>query len=598
MVITDSNRQSENRRNMTENRKNIRRNSFTQLAIGLAIIILVNIIGAFAFYRIDLTADKRYTLSPSTRKMLKELKDVVYFKVYLEGEFPAGFTRLRNETREMLNQFRAYSDNIEYEFIDPTAGKNKTELEAMYTQLAQSGLNATDLQVKEEAGMTRKIIFPGAVVSYRNKEMPLDLLLTQVGKPPAEVLNNSVQALEFGLTNVIRKLTVSQKPKIAFIEGHGELTPEYTASIEAALGEYYEIDHVRIDGQLSALTQHSQRGKDSTSYNIKNKYTAIIVAKPDSAFAKGERDKFIIDQFIMRGGKALWLVDAVNANMDSLVSTDQTVALTNELNLDDMFFNYGVRLNSNLVVDMNALPIPVVIDQKGNQKLIPWIFFPVLIPTSTNPIVRNLNAIKTEFVSSIDTLQTPGIKKTILLSTSRYSRVLNTPVIVSLSFLYQEPDIRQFNQPYQPVAVLLEGEFTSLFLNRVPLEIAEAPEVGFTEKSLKTAMIVVADGDIIKNQLQPGSQVPTPLPLGYDRYTGQQFGNKDFVLNAMNYLCDDSGLLSVRSREVKLRTMDTARVDSERLKWQLVNTLVPVLLVLAFAMIQGYFRKRKYTRSY
>jgi ABC-2 type transport system permease protein len=282
--------------------------------------------------------------------------------------------------------------------------------------------------------------------------------------------------------------------------------------------------------------------------------------------------------------------------MDSLKSKAETVALSNELNLDDMLFNYGVRLNSNLIVDMNALPIPVVIDKKGNQKMIPWIFFPVLIPTSEHPIVRNLNAIKTEFVSSIDTLDTPGIKKSILLSTSRYSRVLNTPVMVSLSFLYQQPDVTQFNQPYQPVAVLLEGEFTSLFSNRVPMEISEAPEVGFVEKSEPTAMIVVADGDIIKNQLQPGTDKPSPLPLGYDRYTGQQFGNKDFVLNAMNYLCDDSGLLSVRSREVKLRSLDTAKIDNERTMWQIINTLIPILIVLVFAFGQALFRKRKYTK--
>lgn len=581
---------------MTENRKNIRRNSFVQLAIGLAIIVMVNIIGSFAFYRLDLTAEKRYTLAPSTRKMLKDLKDVVYFKVYLEGEFPAGFKRLRNETREMLNQFRAYSDYIEYEFIDPTTGKSKTDLEAMYAKLAESGLNATELNVREEAETSRKIIFPGALVAYRSRELPLDLLLTQVGKPPEEVLNNSVQSLEFQLINVIRKLTVSQKPKIAFIEGHGELTAEYTASIEEALSEYYEIDHVRIDGKLSALTDRVAKGKDSTEYTLKNKYKAIIIAKPDSAFAKDERDKFIIDQYIMHGGKALWFIDPVYAEMDSLQKTDNTVALSHEMNLDDMLFNYGVRLNSNLIVDVNSLPIPVVIDQKGNQKLIPWIFFPVLIPTSAHPIVRNLNAIKTEFVSSIDTLDTPGVKKTILLATSRYSRVLNTPVMISLSYLYQKPEVQMFNQPYQPVAVLLDGEFNSLFLDRVPQEIAESPEVGFISKSPKTQMIVVADGDIIKNQLQPGTTSPVPLPLGYDKYTGQRFGNQDFVLNAVNYLCDDSGLLSVRSREVKLRILDAARVDAERTKWQIINTLVPIILVLVFAFVQGYLRKRKYTK--
>jgi ABC-2 type transport system permease protein len=583
---------------MTANRKNIRRNSVRQLAIALAIITIVNILGSFAFYRIDLTSEKRYTLALSTRKMLKELKGVVHFKVYLEGEFPAGFKRLRNETREMLNQFRAYSNNIQFEFIDPTAGKDKNEIEAMYLQLAKSGLNGTDLQVREETGTTRKIIFPGAVVSYLGKEMPLELLLTQVGKPPDEVLNNSVQALEFGLTNVIRKLSVSQKPRIAFIDGHGELAPVYTASAEAALSEYYDIDHVRLGGQnlesdLQALTE-----KDSTGTGIKNKYKVIIIAKPDSAFAKNEHDKFIIDQFVMRGGKVLWLIDPVYAEMDSLKIKENAVALPVDLNLDDMLFNYGVRLNGNLVVDMNSLPIPVVVDPKGNQKLLSWIFFPVLTPTSSHPIVRNLNAIKTEFVSSIDTLETSGITKTILLATSRYSRVLNAPVIVSLRFLYQQPDATQFNQPYQPVAVLLEGEFTSLFKNRVPQEIAKVGGTGFVAKSPKTAMIVVSDGDVIKNQLEPGSRGSAPLPIGYDRYTGQQFGNKDFILNAMNYLCDDSGLLSVRSREVKLRKLDMERVKSDRLEWQILNTLLPVLLVLGFAVIKGYLRRKRYTGTY
>jgi ABC-2 type transport system permease protein len=579
-------------RDMTANRKNIRRSSFTQLAIGLVIIVVLNLIGSFAFYRLDLTADKRYTLSPTTRKMLKELDGVVTFKVYLEGDFPAGFQRLRNETREMLNQFRAYSKNIQFEFIDPSAGKDKNQLDAMYMQLAKSGLNATDLQVKDKAGTSRKIIFPGAVVSYHGKEMPLDLLLTQVGKPPAEVLNNSVQSLEFGLINVIRKLSVTEKPKIAFIEGHGELEPVYTASIEAALSEYYEIENVRINGQPSALAMQTQNA------SLANKYKAIIIAKPDSAFAKNELDKFMIDQFIMRGGKVLWLVDPVYAEMDSLRTKDKTYALARDLNLDDMLFSYGVRLNSNLVVDMSSLPIPVVIDPKGNQKLIPWLFFPLLIPTSNHPIVRNLSAIKTEFVSSMDTVEAPGVTKTILLSTSRYSRVLNSPVTLSLSYLYQEPDPQQFNQPYQPVAVLLEGEFTSVFMNRIPAEFAKSPEIAFLGKSTKTAMIVVADGDIIKNQLQPGELRPTPLPLGYDRYTGQQFGNKDFILNAMNYLCDDSALLSVRSREVKLRALDASLVESQRLKWQLVNLVVPVLLVLAFAFAHGYWRRKRYTGIY
>lgn len=582
---------------MKAKRPNIRRHSFKRLALGLAIVAAVNVLASFAFYRLDLTSEKRYTLAPSTRKMLSELKGPVHFKVYLEGDFPAGFKRLRNETREMLNQFRAYSSYIEYEFIDPTSGKDKKELEATYIQLAKSGLNATDLQVKESSGTSRKLIFPGAVVTYQGKEMPMDLLLTQVGRPPDEVLNNSVQALEYGLINVIRKLSVEQKPRIAFIQGHGELSPIYTASIEAALREYYDIDHVRINGQPDALSTPQQTASQPGTPALSNKYKAIIIAKPDSAFGKDEKDKYIIDQFVMRGGKVLWLVDPVYATMDSLRVKESTIALPMDLNLDDMLFNYGARLNPNLVVDINALSIPVVVDQKGNQKLIPWIFFPILTPTSANPIVRNLNAIRTEFVSSIDTVEAPDVSKTILLTTSRYSRVLNAPVILSLRFLYQDPDPMQFNQPYQPVAVLLEGKFTSLYQNRIPAGFAQNPGNVFVPQSPKTAMIVVSDGDVIKNQVEAGTQGLTPLPLGYDRYTGQQFGNKDFILNAVNYLCDDSGLLSVRSREVKLRKLDMERVKDERVQWQLINTLLPVILVLIFALIRGFCRKRKYTAT-
>lgn len=594
--MSAGNGKSVDMKEMTENRKNLRRSSYLQLFIGIVFLLLLNLVGSFVFYRFDLTSEKRYSLSPATRTMLKQLDDVVYFKIYLDGDFPAGFTRLKNETREMLNQFRAYTDNIQYEFIDPSASTDKTTREALYTQLVQSGLNPTNLNVRDKGGVSSKLVFPGAIVSYREKEIAMPLLITQVGKAPEEVLNNSVQALEYNIANTIRKLNLEEKPKIAFIEGHGELVPLLTAGIEQSLSEFYTIEHVRINNQLSALTKRTPSTTDSSQYKIENKYKAIIVAKPDSAFSKDERDKFIIDQFIMRGGKVLWLVDGVTAEMDSLRLKPETIGLTNELNLEDMFFNYGVRINSNLIVDMNALPIPVVVDAQKNQKMIPWLFFPVLIPQSQHPIVRNLNAIKSEFISSIDTVECPGIKKTVLLTTSRYSRVLNTPVMIRLAYLHQQPDVAAFNQPYQPVAVLLEGEFVSLFLNRIPPELAAAPEVGFVGKSKATSMIVVADGDIIKNQVQMGETGATPMPLGYDRHTRQQFGNQEFILNAMNFLCDDSGLLSVRSREVKLRTLDTEKVEAEKLKWQLINTVLPILLILAYAFAQAAFRRYKYTR--
>jgi len=366
--------------------------------------------------------------------------------------------------------------------------------------------------------------------------------------------------------------------------------------MENALREYYTVDRIIINGRLSALTARNA-GKDSASMAFHNKYKAIIIAKPDSAFT--EKDKFIIDQYLMRGGKALFMVDPVYAEMDSLQSQNQSIGITNEVNLSDMFFNYGVRMNNNLVMDISSLPIPIVTGRVGNQPktdFLPWYFFPVITPSSQNPIVKNLNAIKFEFAGTLDTLDTPGIKKTILLTTSRYSKVLEAPVPISLDLLRIQADPSKFNQPDQVVAVLLEGSFVSLFLNRVPPEISGAPEIGFVSKSKPTQMIVIADGDVIKSQVKPSQTGPVALPAGYDRFTGQQFGNRDLVLNAMNYLCDDSGLISVRSRELKLRMLDQTRVKAEELKWQLINTAVPVLLVILFGFAQFYYRKRRYSR--
>jgi ABC-2 type transport system permease protein len=445
--------------------------------------------------------------------------------------------------------------------------------------------------------MSRQIIFPGALVSFRNKELPLELLNTQLGIPPEEQLNNSVQSLEYNLSNIIRKLTVRQKPKIAYLTGHGEPEGMYVNDVLNALSEYYSVEMVNINGMISALTGR-HKGKDSTNMVFGNKYKAIIINKPVSAFT--EKDKFIIDQFIMRGGSALWMVDPVFAEMDSLQSKDQTVGITNEVNLSDLFFNYGVRMNNNLVLDMNALPIPVVTGRIGNQPktdFLPWCFFPVVTPTTDNPIVRNLNAIKFVFAGSVDTLDTQGIKKTVLLASSKYSRTVDAPVMINLGMLKQEQDATLFNQPAQPLAVLLEGNFISLFLNRVPPEISGAPEIGFVDKSKPAKMIVIADGDMVKSQIQPGQNGPVVLPAGYDRFTRQQFGNRDFILNAMNYLCDDSGLLSVRSRELKLRVLDSSKVKAEEMKWKMINIIVPILLVAVFGVLLTFIRRYRYTRT-
>ncbi|HPT04955.1 MAG TPA: gliding motility-associated ABC transporter substrate-binding protein GldG [Bacteroidales bacterium] len=578
---------------MISKKRTIKQNNVIQLLLCLVIIILLNIIGSYVFTRFDLTSEKRYSLSPATKKALRNLDDVVYFKVYLQGDFPAGFKRLRNETMEMLDEFRAYSDNIQYEFINPSSGSDKKERNSVYQLLIQRGLNPTDLQVKTKDGSNRQIIFPGALVTYKTREIPLQLLNNQIGESPEAVLNNSIKNLEYNLISTIRKLSVVDKPKIAFIEGQGELNSGQVYDIMTALSEYYAVDRVKINQKIYSLTRRDSLKGGKIA--IVNKYKAIVIAKPDSAF--DEKDKFIIDQFIMRGGKVLWLIDPVFASMDSLQKNNESMGVTNDLKLDDQLFNYGVRLNYNLVLDLNSVPIPIVTGRMGNQPQIeffPWYYFPVVMSSGVHPIVNNLNAVKFEFASSLDTVEAPGIKKTILLKTSKYSRIVNAPASINLEICRNKPDERMFNNPNQPVAVLLEGEFQSLFTNRVPPEIMNNKLIGFKGKSIPTAMVVVSDGDVIKNQFNRSQGYP--LPLGYDQDTRQTFGNKDFVLNILNYLCDDSGLLYTRTREVQLRLLDKTKVEKQKIYWQLTNIFLPIILVIGFGIVQGIIRKRKFTR--
>jgi len=574
----------------------LKKNDLTQFALGLLIIILLNIISAFIFTRIDLTSEKRYSLSEATKTMLDDIDDLVFFRVYLEGEFPAGFKKLARETREMLDEMRAYNSNIEYKFINPSESTDKLERDRIYQQLVEKGLNPTDLQVKTKDGTAKKMIFPGTIATYHGREMPIELLVSQRSTAPEEILNNSIQNLEFAIADGIRKLVSNKRPKIAFIEGHGELDKQETADATLALWDYYNVERVRIDGQLNSLTE--RKATDSINVRIKNKFAAIIIAKPDSVFSN--KDKFIIDQYIMRGGKVLWLIDPVFASMDSLQVNTETMGVSLDLNLTDMFFKYGIRLNNDLVMDLNAMQIPVQVGEVGGQpqyEFFPWFYFPILTPLSENPIVRNLNALKTEFISSIDFVnESSNIDKTILLTTSRYSRTVNVPVMINLAIMGEKPDERMFNKQDIPVAALLEGTFESVYANRMPPEITEDTDIDFREVSKETKMIVIADGDIIRNQMQFSQGNYLPLPLGYDRYTGQQFGNKELILNAMNYLTENEGLISIRSKELKLRLLDRTKVENERTFWQILNVVVPVVLVLIFGLTLAWMRKRRYAR--
>lgn len=580
---------------MVKNKKrNIKRNNILQVVLGVVIILLINIIASFVFTRFDLTAEKRYSLSPAVKTMLKGLQDDVFFRVYLDGELPSGFRRLANETRDMLNEFRAYSDHIHFEFIDPSASPNARERNDTYRLLVEQGLQPTDLRVTNKGESSQLIIFPGTIVVYRGRELPVQLLMAQMGQDPQKVLNNSIQALEYNLANAIDKLIHTTKSRVAILEGQGELSREQTVDLERALSEYYNVERIAINNQINSLTVRLQT--DSSGSPLVNKYKALIIAGPERSF--NEKDKFLIDQFIMRGGRILWMIDPVFAKMDSLQQYASTMGLANDINLDDMLFNYGVRLNKNLVMDMSALPIPVKTGQVGSQPqfdFFPWYYFPLITPSSNHPVVNGLNAIKTEFISSIDTVEAPGVKKTVLLASSPYSRIVNAPALIDLEILRDEPDPRMYSSGPQPVALLLEGEFNSAYLFRLPPEIEQNEDLGFRKQSRPTRMVVIADGDIAKNQFHITQKYP--LPLGFDQYTGQTFGNKELLMNIMNYLCDDSGLISIRSRELKLRLLDMTKLASERPLWQTVNVLLPILLIVGFGLVKYQLRRRKYAKK-
>jgi len=576
------------------NRKNVRKANILQLVVAFLFIILMNIIGSFLFYRIDLTTEKRFTLSKATREMVKNLDDVVYFKIYLEGDFPAPFKRLQKETKEILNEFRAYSDNIQYEFVNPSEGNDKRATGMLYNQLVKKGIVPTQLQNRAADGVETKVIFPGAIVTYKQKELPLQLLMSNINLGTEDVLNASIQTLEYNIASVIKKLQTTTKPKIAFIEGHGELDLDHVFSITNDLKPFYDIERVRLDGQINALREFSL---DSISgkTSIWNKYSAIIIAKPDSVFT--QKDKFIIDQYVMRGGNVLWLVDPVFAEMDSMSAKGETIGIINELNLSDMFFKYGVRLNTNLLQDLNAVPIPIMTGKVGNQpqmEMIPWFFFPIITPLTNHPISKNLNSLRTEFVSSIDTVGDPAIRKTILLTTSQYTKLINVPAIISLNVLKHKPDKREFGLNSVPVAVLCEGNFTSVFKDRMDGDMDTNKLIAFIDKAQRPSkMVFVSDGDVIKNQMSKQG----PLPLGYDKYTQMNFGNKDFILNVMNYLCGDETLMQVRAREVKNRPLDPTKIQRDKFYWQMFNIATPLILIILMGILFAYLRKRKYSKK-
>ena len=436
-----------------------------ELAIGVGIVCVVLFIGSFLRVRADLTNEQRFTLTPATREMVEELPDIVYVKVYLTGGLPADLQRLSQAAKDLLDEMRAYQpDKIQYSFIDPNASTDEKTRKQIYDQLQEQGLTYSSIRLQEAGAYSERIIFPGALVTYRDKTVPVQLLKTQLRAPDAEIVNRSLNNLEYEMASAFRQAITLKKPRIAFLEGQGELSGMQIADMTNLLKEQYDVSTVRIDEKLDALSIRPEK----MNFRVNN-YDALIIAKPDSTFAG--RDRYVIDQFIMNGGKVLWLIDAMNANLDSLRTNQVSMARPYDLDLDDQLFAYGVRLNKDLLLDRNCAPIEIYTQPYGNQRKLerfPWYFEPVIIPTSGHPIVSNLDPIHLRFVGSLDTIATDNVKKTILLSTSAYTRMLRNPVRVSLGVVEADMGFDRTTTPYLPVAVLLKGNFTSAFVDLLP----------------------------------------------------------------------------------------------------------------------------------
>jgi gliding-associated putative ABC transporter substrate-binding component GldG len=556
-------------------KNNKRGEDFLILGIGVFLLVIINILANMFPLRIDLTEEKRYTISDATKEMLRDLDDIVYVEVYLEGEFPAGFRRLQRSIRETLDEFRSFAGrNIQYKFIDPATAKSGQARNDFYTMLADKGIQPTNLYDTDKGSKIEKLMFPGALVSYGGKETGVMLLKGNIAATAEQKLNQSVEGVEYELASAIRQVIREQRKRVAILQGHGELDSLNLIGLTNPLREKYQVDFVN----LSAVE------------NLQA-YDGIIMAKP--TIPVGEQNKFKIDQFVLNGGKAMFFIESMEIMADS-IGREHNYALPLNHNMDDQFFQYGFRVNQNLIQDLTSGAQPVVVGQMGDQpqiRMLPWPFYPIINKFSNHPIVKNLDAVFTRYTSTIDTVKAPGVLKTPLMFTSQYSRIMATPVKVSLTDLRNNINQEAFGQRYLPVGYLMEGTFTSLYKNRIlPPGIKSN---NFKDMGM-SGIIICSDGDLVKNDINARSN--QPYPLGYDPYTQYTFSNLEFVQNALEYLLDEGGLITARAKEIKIRPLDKIRIENEKIFWQIINLVLPLLLIIAYGIIRFYIRKNKYSR--
>lgn len=556
------------------------KNNRIQLLYIFGIVLTLHLLGSFFFYRFDLTKDKRYTLSTTSLNLLKEVKNPLSIKVYMQGDLPAEFKRLQQETKQILEEFQAYNSNIVFEFVDPM--ENQEESMDLIKDLYRKGLTPINITVDDKGKQSQALVFPWAIATYDNKEVSIPLLKNQMGASTTQKVIGSVQHLEYSFSDAFNKITKAKQKKVAIIKGNGELKEAFIAKFLLQVRDSYFIAPFTLDsvaknpeGSLQALKE----------------YDLAVIAKPSEAFSESEKQ--VLDQYLMNGGKTIWLVDQVVAEIDSLYNpSGASLAYPRDLNINDLFFKYGIRINPDIVKDEQGSPIQLASGEPGSAtrfQQFNWKYAPLVTPISTHPIVKNLGGIKFDFANSIDTLKN-SIKKTVLLQSSPYSKRVGTPTAINLSMVSETTSPADYpNTGGIPLAFLLEGSFHSAFENRIKA----FEQTNFQSTSKPTKMIVISDGDILRNQLDKNQ---LPVELGYDQRSGNLYDNKDFLMNSVNYLLDDSGLINIRSKDLDLPLLDKEKVYANYTYIQVLTIGLPILILGVFGLLFTYFRKRNYAR--
>ena len=554
----------------------------------LLLFVAVIFVASLSHYRLDLTKEKRFSLSPSTKKVLNELDTTVQIDVYLTGDLSAGFKKLNVASEELLNEFKEYAKgNLQFRFVRPGDGLPDSLRYKVYDSLLAMGIRQpfnNQITAKEGEEKTERLIFPSALVMFENRKIPIDLMSGKSGMDEESSLNYSEALLEFKFADAIDKLTRKDIPIVAYARGNGEpLPPNRTVQdLFTHMSKNYKFGVIDINnGNLDADT-----------------INALLIVKPATPFSEAEKLK--IDQYIMNGGKVLWFIDKLYAEYDSLARTQtEFVAFDKNLNLDDILFKYGARINGDLLQDKKSAKQPMVVGMQGNQpqvERVPFYYYPLLSSPSENAISKNLDDVLSIFPGSIDTVKAAGIKKTILLASDTNSRTLSTPALVSLKNIDPQQSSKYFAKSYLPVAVLLEGKFTSLFANRMSREmedtLAMSSSKPFLPQGKKEAkQIVVSDADIITNVV---TKTEGALPMGEQQYENYQFANREFLMNAVDYMVNPNGVLQARNKDFTLRLLDKQKILTEKTFWQLLNIALPIALVLLFGWVYQWWRRRRF----